>query len=323
MSHLLEEGICKRWALSQSVLSGAQDLVGLCRIQSEALTDAFLYSLPCGEAGYMPRCHARWQSRAAAQDVLAAQAPTQVPMASAVSRVAMLCGLALCLAGLGVASVYPSGTLLVTEGGGNINNATLLVVRQAGTRSSILADTCSFLIAYHWNAKLCACSIDEAPDPTRCACAGVHSRRRHHCLSQPECQRFWPCRSCPGNPSGSPPPGRARTLPHTPLVACIDRIEGRVQSRVQPAAYILGMLIRDPSALGCTVSQPAISPDGKYAVSVGDILVNATGAATPVLVTDLSSGKVRPHQAACLCRGFITCLLGRRFQGTLPADGTA
>ena len=49
-------------------------------------------------------------------------------------RAAAVCGLALCLAGLGLASGYPSGTLLVTEGGNNINNATLLVVRQAGNR---------------------------------------------------------------------------------------------------------------------------------------------------------------------------------------------
>ncbi len=65
--------------------------------------------------------------------LFAMQAPPQAPMAAAASRAAMLCGLALCLAGLGVASGYPSGTLLVTEGGGNIDNATLLVVRQAGT----------------------------------------------------------------------------------------------------------------------------------------------------------------------------------------------
>ena len=133
-------------------------------------------------------------------------------MATAASQIATLCGLALCLAGLGVASGYPSGTLLVTEGGGNVNNATLLVVRQAGTRSSILAGTCSFLVAYHCRAELRACGIAKVLDLTRCA--GIHSRRRHHRLSQPECQRVRPCRSCPGNPLRSPPP-----CPHTPAHA--------------------------------------------------------------------------------------------------------
>ena len=58
----------------------------------------------------------------------------QIPMASAASRVAAICILAVCLAGVGIASGYPSGTLLLTEGGNNVNTSTLLAVRQPGSR---------------------------------------------------------------------------------------------------------------------------------------------------------------------------------------------
>ncbi len=64
----------------------------------------------------------------------------QAPMAIALSQLAImrvLRVLLLCLAGLGFASGYPSGTLLLSEGGNdlNVNNASLLVVSPGWTPS--------------------------------------------------------------------------------------------------------------------------------------------------------------------------------------------
>ena len=51
-------------------------------------------------------------------------------MATSTSQVATVCGLLLCLAGLHSAEGLQSGTLVLTEGGNSVQNATLLVVSQ-------------------------------------------------------------------------------------------------------------------------------------------------------------------------------------------------
>ena len=72
---------------------------------------------------------------------------------------------------------------------------------------------------------------------------------------------------------------------------------------VQPAACKLLLWLRAAIQTLTAVlhSQPAISPDGKYAFSVVSVTVNATDVATPILVTDLSSGKVRHYHTASHC----------------------
>ena len=53
-------------------------------------------------------------------------------MALTACRAATICGLLLCLAGLSGADGFKPGTLIMTEGGNDVKNATLLVVSQAG-----------------------------------------------------------------------------------------------------------------------------------------------------------------------------------------------
>ena len=83
----------------------------------------------------MPVCRANWLTHAAYSTSVAlwrSRVAGFMHMALTLLRAASFCGLLFCLAGLSGANAYLPGTLVLTEGGNDVRNATLLMVSQAG-----------------------------------------------------------------------------------------------------------------------------------------------------------------------------------------------